>query len=141
MDKKIFWKFNIIDLIIIAAVVLALIALIYKMSGAPDGDKKAYEFTYICENAPQELFMGIEEGEACADGATGAKLGTVLYRQAELSENGEKAKGIICFKAEGIKITHGINIEENVYLNGSRLNLVVGDSIFDGYISDIREAQ
>lgn len=137
MNRKLIWKFNIIDLIIIAIVLLSLFALVYRMVSGNGEEKRSYTLTYICEDAPTNLLYEIQNGEACADGDTSTKLGAVT--EVSFSDNSEDNRSSAAIRAEveGYKTDHGITVGETVYLKGMPINLIVGDSVFEVYIGDI----
>ena len=137
MNRKLIWKFNIIDLIIIAIVLLSLFALVYRMISGNGEEKRSYTLTYICEYSPTNLLYEIQNGEACADGDTSTKLGAVT--EVSFSDNSEDNRSSAAIRAEveGYKTDHGITVGETVYLKGMPINLIVGDSVFEVYIGDI----
>ena len=138
MDRKLFGKLNIIDLIIIGVVLISLFAAIFRMVSGSDEDKSVYTLTYICREAPAELLWEIKKADPCADGDSGTELGSVSDVQIIPSDaEGGNPSGIITSQVEGYRADHGIAINDTVYLKGSRVNLIVGDSIFEVYISDI----
>lgn len=139
MDKKIIWKFNLIDLIIIALVILSLIALVYKIVQGSNNDIKIFEVVCVCDEAPNDLLYGISSDSECIDGASGTELGKVVSSEVQsIDETSDKSKGIITLSVEGIKNDHGISVRDTVYLKGSNFSLIVGDSVFDVYINDIK---
>ena len=49
LSKKIIWKFNIIDLLLIFIIVLSIAALIYKSAwGKKNSEYRTYTVTYVC---------------------------------------------------------------------------------------------
>lgn len=138
MDKKIIWKFNLIDLIIIALVILSIIALVYKLFLGSNNNIQNFEIICVCDEAPTELLYGISTGSECIDGTSGVELGKVVRSDIEpLGENSDKSKGIISLIVEGTKNKHGISIGDTIYLKGSNFSLIIDDSVFDVYIYDI----
>lgn len=139
MDRKIFWRFNIIDLILIGVILLSLIALLYKVrQDAGKDELHFYRLTYVCREAPAEIFDGIEPGIPCADGDYGTPLGKIESITAEESTSSEGSqKAVFVSMAEGQKADHGIMIGDVLYLKGKYFNLMAGDSIFPVYLSDI----
>ena len=199
LQKKIIWKLNIIDLLLIVIILLSILALIYKsVSGSGDeSEYREYTLTYVCESAPIRLFDTINQGELCIDGATGDEVGdltdfevTLIFEyvpsapetpepipdeeneeeisensdeentddeNAEDSENGNddrraskstptprptpeptRAKAVFTTTVEAAKAEHGIRINKNVYLIGQSMQLVIGNTVFDVYISDMQ---
>lgn len=49
-----------------------------------------------------------------------------------------RAKAEFVTTVEGMKTDHGIKIDKNIYLMGQSAQIIIGDVIFDVYISDIR---
>ncbi|MBE5040636.1 DUF4330 family protein [Ructibacterium gallinarum] len=139
MNKKIFWRFNIIDLILIAVIVLSLIALLYKVTqDAGEEELHFYRLTYICQEAPKEIFEGISPGIPCADGDYGTPLGNIESVDTDNTAPTEGfQKAIFISVAEGRKADHGIMIGDVLYLKGKYFNLMAGDSIFSVYLSAI----
>lgn len=139
MEKKLIWKFNIIDLLIIAIVALSLIALIYKLTWGSGEEKGSFEFTYVCSEAPAELLYSVKRGDICIDGDSGSSLGKISDVRAEiLPDSPDKGKAVFKASAKGAKTEHGITINDNIYLKGKTLNLIIGDSVFEVYISDMK---
>lgn len=204
LQKKIIWKLNIIDLLLIVIILLSILALIYKsVSGSGDeSEYREYTLTYVCESAPIRLFDTINQGELCIDGATGEEVGeladfevTPIFEyvpapetpeptpdeedEEEISENTDeentdeentdeenaedpesgdnedrsvkkntptprptpeptRAKAVFTTTVEAAKAEHGIRINKNVYLIGQSMQLVIGNTVFDVYISDMQ---
>ncbi len=199
LQKKIIWKLNIIDLLLIVIILLSILALIYKsVSGSGDeSEYREYTLSYVCESAPIRLFDTINQGELCIDGATGDEVGeltdfevTPIFEYVPLpetpepapdredeeeisensdddnaddentedSENGDdeelrvkkntpapkptpeptRAKAVFTTTVEAAKAEHGIRINKNVYLIGQSMQLVIGNTVFDVYISDMQ---
>lgn len=138
MDRRLIWKFNIIDLLIIAVVLLSIFALVYRAVAGNDNQEAPYTISYICDNAPYSLLGGIEAGDLCADGETGASLGEVISVTPEATTaDGLKGKAEISVTVDAYKEEHGIVIEDTLYLKGKEMQLIVDDAIFNVYISDI----
>ncbi len=137
--NKIIRKFNIIDILIISVLVLGILALFYKLVIGNADKSELFEFTYICDEAPVELFHTIEEGQNCVDADLGTKLGSLLSVQAENPEEGNAmGSGVFVTRTNGEKTDHGIEVDNSVYLKGKKINLIIGDSIFEVYLSDIK---
>ena len=137
MDRKIIWKFNIIDLIIIAVLVLSMTALLYRLTWG-GSDEQAFEITYICDEASLDLLRDVRSGALCADGDLGTELGKVSGCQTEpLTDNSDKGRATIRSIVEGEKSKHGTTIDDIVYLKGKDLNLIIDDTVFKVYISNI----
>ncbi len=138
MNKKIIWKLNIIDLIIIAIVLLSLFALGYRMIAGGDEEKRAFTLTYVCEEAPIELLRDINVGAQCADGDLGTELGFVsgIHVDPHLND-GNKGSCTVSVSAEGYDAAHGVSIGDTVYLRGKNMNLIIDNSVFEVYIKDI----
>ncbi len=201
LQKKIIWKLNIIDLLLLLIIVLSIAALIYKsVSGNTEDDYREFTVTYVCENAPIGLFDSISENAACIDGGTGEEIGvldgfekTPLVEAAQYiaavpddntdenidvenpdenaddeentdentdEENEDKnndgsgnrrratpapsptprptrAKAEFRVKVDAAQTEHGIRIDRNVYLIGQSMQLVIGNTVFDVYISSM----
>lgn len=139
MEKRLLWKFNLIDLILIALVLFSLAALVYKITiGNNDGDR-SYEFVYVCEGAPADLLYAVGEGEKCVDADAGTELGTVSrVNVEEIQATPSKAKATIATRVKGTALEHGVNVGYSLYLKGQKIQLIVGGSVFEVYISDIR---
>ena len=191
LQKKIIWKLNIIDLLLIIIIALSIAALIYKsVSGGDDSEYRNYDLTFVCESAPIGLFDTIDSDRLCIDGGNGEEIGElrdfeitpiVEYASqaaqqptaepdesedenasedeeadnegAEDEENDRderrstsrpaptpeptRAKAVFNITSEAAKAEHGIRINKNVYLLGQSMQLVIGDTVFDVYISNM----
>lgn len=139
MDKKIIWKLNLIDLIIIALIILSIFALAYKVFWDSGNDVQNFEMICVCEEAPSELLYAIPAGSICINSVSGTDIGKIVKTDIEtVEENSDKAKAVISILVDGTKNDHGISIDDTVYLKGSEFSIIIEDSIFDVYISDIR---
>lgn len=143
MEKKIFWKFNIIDLLLIGILAVSVIALLYKITWGKQADEtESFLFTYVCQSAPSETFQGIAPGLSCTDGDYGNSLGELTSVQnQELENDSQNQRCIFISQVEGKKNTHGVMVNEVLYLKGKSFNLVIGDSIFPVYLSEIQTLQ
>lgn len=194
LQKKIIWKLNIIDLLLIIIIALSIAALIYKsVSGGDDSEYRNYNLTFVCESAPIGLFDTIDSDRLCIDGGTGEEIGELrdfeitpiveyappiaAQPTAEPDENEDenvsedeeadnenaedeendrenreerrstprpsptpeptRAKAVFNITSEAAKAEHGIRINKNVYLLGQSMQLVIGDTVFDVYISNM----
>ena len=137
MNRKLIWKFNIIDLIIIAIVLLSLFALVYRMVSGNGEEKRGYTFTYICEDAPTALLYEIQNGEVCADGDTSTELGTVTEVSVFANPEDSRSSATIRAEVEGYKTDHGVTVSDTIYLKGMPLNLIIGDSVFEVYVGNL----
>ena len=171
LSKKIIWKLNIIDILLLAIIILSVAALIYKSAWGRGNNKyETYTITYVCESSPIDLLNKVEYGDICIDGSYGNEIGvldninltpiTENYSVAAISngsaENNEnddedqpspttfptpepvRAKAEFVTTVECMKTDHGIKIDKNIYLMGQSAQIIIGDVIFDVYISDIR---
>ncbi len=138
MNKKIIWKLNIIDLLIITLLLISLTALVYRLTWGSGGDEQIFEITYICDEASIELLRDIRSGDECSDWDLGTELGRITGASSEaLPDAPDKGRAYIKTSVEGVKSSHGTTIGDSVYLKGKNLNLIVGDSVFEVYISNI----
>ena len=140
MERKIFWKFNIIDLILIGIIAVSLFALLYKVTWGKEKDRtETYQFTYTCQSAPSETFTGITPGLVCSDGDYGSSLGKLADVNASGIEGDDRNwQATFTAKVEGRKGEHGVTVGDVLYLKGKSFSLVVGDSMFAVYLSDIQ---
>lgn len=177
LQKKIVWKLNIIDLLLLTIILLSLIALIYKsVWGKQTAEYKPYSMTFVCESTPIELLDKVNSDETCIDGLLGAELGVVtsinstpifdnsssIYSENFLNsndnDNGQtnnnrqlsqtptprpsaepvRARATFVVSVEGAQTEHGVRVEQSVYLMGQTTQIVIGDTIFDVYLSDIK---
>ena len=139
MERKIFWKLNIIDILLIAVVVLSLFALIYKLTHGNNDDLSAYLFTFVCDSAPIEVYDGIEAGTACSDGDAGVALGNLTRLVlSDIAGDDSHKQGIFTVGLNGIQGEHGVTVDDILYLKGKCLNLIAGDSVFSVYLSDMQ---
>ncbi len=170
LSKKIIWKFNIIDLLLIFIIVLSIAALIYKSAwGKKNSEYRTYTVTYVCDNTPIELIDKVHEGDICVDSSNGNEIGELVdLSYTPIAEEGFKApeeygeqrdnnddnedrtsptpmptkeplraRTLFTTQVEAAETEHGIAIEKNTYLMGMTVQLVIGNTIFDVYISDI----
>ncbi len=136
MERKLIWKFNIIDILIIAAILVSSLVLIYRFMF--DNEKATeFEFTYVCDSAPHSLLSEIRTGEQLTDGETGKEIGTVTDCVIDRDNIG----GIIYAAISGFDEKHGVSAGESVYLKGQTLGIIIGDCIFDVYIENITPVQ
>ena len=49
-------------------------------------------------------------------------------------------RAVFTTEVEAYKYDHGIYIEDSIYVLGKQVNLVIGDAIFESYISSIEAA-
>ena len=140
MGKKLIWKFNIIDILLIVLISLSIVALVYKTVKGSSGKEREFVLTCVCENSPTELLYGIKTGDTCVDGETGEELGVISgCTVTPNAENDGKGRAEIYAVVSGTKEKHGIYVENSVYLKGKTFSLIVDDSVFYVYISDISE--
>ena len=122
-------KFNIIDILLIALIFLSLISLLYKLTWGSSEKYQSYEFVYICDSAPSELADSVSAKSKCADGDTGENLGEVISADIYgIDGTPDRSRIQIRVKTNG----------NTVYLKGKKLNLIVGDTVFETYISEIK---
>lgn len=132
-------KFNIIDFLLIALILLSLISLLYKLTWGNSEKYQSYEFVYTCDNAPSELVNSISAKAKCADGDTGENLGEVISADIYGIDGAPERSGAqIRVRTNGYQSDHGVAVGNTVYLKGKKLNLIVGDTVFEAYIADIR---
>lgn len=168
LSKKIIWKLNIIDLLLLAIIVISICALIYKATWGGDDDYRTYEITYVCENVPIEILDALPEGAVCSDYDTGSDLGVLKRidytpivedeppRSSEPDNSGDddedgrssasprptktptRATAVIVTEADGVKAEHGIKVDQTVMLKALKVDLIVGDTVFDSYVREIK---
>lgn len=140
MDRKILWKFNIVDVILIAIILISIFVLIFRASTTKESDKTiSYLFTYTCQSAPREAYDGLSSGMSCSDGDYGNSLGQLTALNVidiENDSNNKSASFSTVLKAKPEE--HGVSTEEVLYLKGKELKLIIGDSVFDVYLSGIQ---
>lgn len=141
MQKKIIWKLNIVDLLLIVILGLSVLGLVYKFTfGQTEENLQAFTFTYVCEESPLEVLRSAEEGEGCADGDYGTSLGSLQSAQIEaLADRPDAGRAVFVTQVDGEKAEHGVTVGDVLYLKGKRFNLMIGDAMFNVYISDIQE--
>lgn len=138
MDRKILWKFNIVDLMLIAVILIGAIALIYNLVSGSGSEEEPFLFTYICRSAPNEAFDGIDKGVMCMDGDYGSSLGKLTNADiSEIKDDEYNKQAVFVSALSGVKTEHGVTVGDVLYLKGKELNLVVGDSVFSVYLSDM----
>lgn len=170
LSKKIIWKLNIIDLLLIAIIIISICALIYKATWGGDDEYRTYEITYVCENVPIEILDAMPEGAVCSDYDTGSDLGVLKrieytpiiedepqQKTAEPSGGDEdsdeetdgstsprptktptRANAVIVTEADGAKAEHGIKVDQTVMLKALKVDLIVGDTVLDSYVREIK---
>lgn len=143
MERKLIWKFNIIDLILIGVVILSLVALVYKLTwGRDSNDEQAFLFTYVCASAPAEVYDGIATGTECSDGDYGNSLGKLTNLTLSDIPGDDRNKEARFMAAVSGKLgDHGVTVGDVLYLKGKECNLVVGDSVFSVYLSDMQPVE
>ena len=139
MHKKIFWKFNIIDIALMVIIGLSVLALVYKATFGNDNDQlQSYSITYVCEASPVEVLDSVAPGESCVDGDYGTELGALQSVSVDKGDGGKTGKAVFVSQVDGEGSEHGVTVGDVRYLKGKRFNLIVGDAIFNVYISDIK---
>ncbi len=141
MNRKLIWKFNIIDLLLLAIFLVCLLALVYKLAwGKNTEDTETFLFTCVCPSAPAEILEGLETGLPCMDGDYGNTLGTLTHLQQHPAEDDPSRQLVtFSFRVEGKKADHGVLAEDTLYLKGKNFSLVIEDSIFSVYLSKIEK--
>lgn len=141
MQRRIIWKFNIIDITLIVILCISLLCLIYKFTFGRDNDEsQSFLFTYVCDESPMVVLKSIDVGETCGDGDYGTSLGDLKSVVIETDgENEKNGSAVFMSQVSGEKAEHGVTIGDVLYLKGKRFNLMVGDSMFNVYISEIEE--
>ncbi len=129
-------RFNIIDILIVSVLALGVLALVFRLVMGSTDDNEVFEFTYICNEAPIELLNEIKTDEICIDADSGAQLGLILSAATE-PLNEVMGRGVIVTKTNGKQTEHGIEVDNSIYIKGKKINLIIGDSIFEVYLSDI----
>ena len=138
MLKRILKSFNIIDFLLMALVIISLSALLYRILPGGTGDDADFEITYICDGAPVQLTSSIKNGAQCADGDTGEDLGEVTDFYCETGD-GDMTRFTIRTLTRASEGDHGVFIGNTPYLKGKKMNLIVDDTVFEVYISDISQ--
>lgn len=164
LSKKIVWKLNIIDLLLLAIIFLSICALVYKATWGGDDDYRTYEVSYVCENIPIEILNGLQSEMECSDYDSGSDLGilkrvdyTPIVEQAvsvdnERDDNDDDessptpkptkepayARGVLITEVEGAKAEHGVKTEGIVLLKALKLDLIVGDTVLNVYVNEIK---
>lgn len=142
MERKLLWKFNIIDLILIGIVLLSLFALVYKFSHGSNDEQQAYLFTFVCEEAPLEIYHGIETGFTCSNGDTGESLGNLTHLMlSDIPDDDRHKQGVFTVALNGIPNEHGVTVEDSLYLKGMQISLMAGDSLFSVYLSEMQPVE
>ncbi|MGN0179194.1 MAG: hypothetical protein ACI4DY_07115 [Monoglobaceae bacterium] len=137
MLKRMLQRFNIIDFLLMALVIISLAALLYRILPGGAGDDTDFEITYICDGTPAQLTSSIRNGAQCADGDTGEDLGEVTDFYGETGE-GDIMKFTLRTLTKASEGDHGVVIGNTPYLKGKKMNLIVDDTVFEVYISDIK---
>lgn len=137
MLKRMLQRFNIIDFLLMALVIISLAALLYRILPGGAGDDTDFEITYICDGAPAQLTSSIRNGAQCADGNTGEDLGEVTDFYGETVE-GDIMMFTLRTLTKASEGDHGVVIGNTPYLKGKKMNLIVDDTVFEVYISDIK---
>ena len=172
LSKKIVWRLNIIDLLLLAIIVLSICALIYKATWGSGEEYRTYEVSYVCENIPIEILNSLQEGMDCSDYDSGSDLGK--FKRAEYTpiieaaaaqnpagtddaDNEEDdeddednkptpaptkepthARAVLVTEAEGAKAEHGVKVDGVILLRALKLDLIVGDTVLNVYVSDVK---
>ena len=138
MLKRILKSFNIIDFLLMALGIIRLSALLYRILPGGTGDDADFEITYICDGAPVQLTSSIKNGSRCADGDTGEDLGEVTDFYCETGD-GDMTRFTLRTLTRASEGDHGVFIGNTPYLKGKKMNLIVDDTVFEVYISDISQ--
>ena len=139
-------KFNIIDVIIILAVVAAIAIVGYKFAGkkiVQSTNTQEFEVTYTVYEVANTTAEIIKEGDVLTDNAGNVPLGNVTKVEVEKNSrsyapnsDGEyvmSAKEGFCFvavtgKVNAVKANNGITVNGTEYLVGHSITLEAGDA-------------
>ncbi len=170
LSKKIVWKLNIIDILLLAIIVLSVCALIYKATWGGDDESRTYEVSYVCENIPIELLGSLQSDMECSDYDSGSDLGRLKYvtsqpiteqaafdgniktQNDDLDEDDAdsesltvpktkeptRARAMLVTEVDGAKAEHGVKAGGIVLLKALKLDLIVGDTVLNVYVSEIK---
>lgn len=135
MMKKWLKKLNIIDYILIGILLFSLAGITVKiLVNANDGENTRYQFTFVCESAPEEILSRAPQEGICTDAENNIALGqlTSLFHREEPQA--------LRFTSEikGAASDHGILIGGKQYVVGQKLTVNLGSIQLPVYIADIQ---
>ena len=151
-DKKV--KFNIVDAIILVAVILAVTFVGIKMFGGEDtplAKEEIYSISFRSESIPSFVADEVSNGVIIADETKSISFGeakNVVISDASVysadaegklvksAKEGYNSIEITC-EVSGVKGSHGILVEGMKYTVGHSFTLNAGDSKFNVQVSDI----
>ncbi len=134
VDKKLFGRFNIIDIILFSIIILAIIgAMIRILWNSATGERDA-EITATCvsENFHGEALKYFEYEAELINEADESIIGRV--ESFNVSENGRLSVTVF---SDGSKLEHGVSLDGTTYYVGSEVNIIIGDAVFEAYVSNI----
>ncbi len=133
MDKKLFGKFNIIDIILFAIIIIALIAAVVRIVWNNAGDYEDAEITatFITEKVRGEVYKELYVGMELTSQSDDSVLGEVV----RVDVRGDNTLAVTVF-SEGAKLNHGVEIGGTTYYIGSEVSIIAGDAVFDAYLSE-----
>lgn len=159
MEKKKI-RFNVVDFVVIAAVIVVIAFSAFKLGGVivegikKDKDDKEvfYRMTFYTEESTMYSLEEVELGDVVSDDTTGVEIGEVTKldikdescAQIETAEGTYAVaprpgygSGSVVFEGEGLEYEHGAKFEYSVYSIGQTVTLRVGDAKLYGRIRDI----
>ena len=129
MEKKLIWKFNIIDLLIIGIIILGIIALVFRTVSGKDNGRIEFMFLCVCEQESRSLLSVIQPGQNCADNSTGADIGTVS----------EVCPDSVVIRVRGRASEYGISVRNTRYFKGQSVEIITGNILLNTRIAQIYE--
>ena len=150
--KKI--KLNIVDYILIVALVSVICFVGFKSIGNKNGEGESeYVLSVYCEEVPEFASKLIKIGDEVSDEGKNTSIGNVLSvnlsdgvsyiedENGKLKKTGKEGYNSVSLEisCNAVPFEHGLKIEGNRYSIGHSVVLYVGKAKISGRISDIKE--
>lgn len=134
MNKKLFGRFNIIDIILFGIIILALIGAVVRIlwNNSVSYEDAEITATFVSENFRPEAARYLYSGAELINEADNSVIGRVV--NFDISSDGTLT---VKSFAEGSNLKHGIMLGGTTYFVGSEVLIISGDAVFTAYLSDI----
>lgn len=134
MDKKLFGRFNIIDIILFSIIILAVLGAMIRIFWNSSISSRDAEITvtFVSEEFRSETLKYLEYDAELINESDDSIIGRVVgFNIADGNRLTIKAF------SEGAKLERGISLDGTTYFVGSNVNIIIGDAIIEAYVSNI----